>query len=113
MIRFITCLLLLLAVPAQAEQPAPVPTSNQSVVIATGNTFQTVLAASSRRALEIQNNNATDACWVFVGSGSPTKATSILLNSGGSYTRYYPFTPSDTIQATCATTNDTLYIGVE
>lgn len=90
-------------------------TTNASVVIATGNTFQTVLTAlpagnSQRRSLTIENNNTSDSCWVFVGAGTATKGTSILLTSGGSYTRYYPYVPSDAIQATCATTSDTLYV---
>jgi hypothetical protein len=32
------------------------------------------------------------------------------LVAGGSYTRYYPYVPSDEIEGTCATTSDTLYI---
>lgn len=92
-------------------------TTNSSVVIATGNTFQTVLAAvtntNQRRSLTIENNNASDSCWLFIGAGAATKGTSILLTSGGSYTRYYPYVPSDAIQATCATTSDTLYIDVQ
>lgn len=91
-------------------------TVNASATIATGNTFQTVLASNfgtttPRQALTIENNNTgSDNCWVYVGSGSPTKATSILLIPGGSYMRYWPFVPSDAIQATCASTNDTLYV---
>jgi hypothetical protein len=89
-------------------------TTNVPVIIATGNTFQTILAAvtnnNQRRSLTIQNNNATDSCWLFVGGGSATKGTSILLLPGGSYTRYYPYIPSDAIQATCTTTSDTLYV---
>jgi hypothetical protein len=92
-------------------------TTNSSAVITTGNTFQTVLAALSqgtaRRSLTIENNNATDSCWVFVGSGSATKATSILLLAGGSYARYYPYVPSDAIQATCASNSDTLYVDTQ
>jgi hypothetical protein len=97
--------------PALAQAPQGFGTLNSSVVIATGNTFQTVLAANSkRRSLTIQNNNATDSCWVYVGpTASATKGTSILLASGQSYIRYYPYTPSDVIAATCATTSDTLY----
>ena len=104
-----------LALSGQAEAQTTAATTNCSVTIATGSTFQQVLAAvaappATRRSLTIQNNNAADSCWVFVGpSGSATKATSILLTFGGSYTRYYPYVPSDAIQATCATTNDTLY----
>lgn len=91
-------------------------TVNGSVVITTGNTFQTILSAvtnNSRKALTIQNNNASDSCWVFVGAATPTKATSILLLAGGSYARYWPFVPSDVIQATCATSSDTLYVDTQ
>ena len=90
-------------------------TVNASVVIAIGGTFQTVLASTlgtstPRKALTIENNNATDSCWVYLGSGSATEGTSILLLAGGSYSRYWPFVPSDAIKATCANTSDTLYV---
>ena len=102
--------------PAPAFSGAPVNRSTliTAVVIASGNAFQTVMAAQNstiqRQALTIENNNASDSCWIFPGSGTPTKATSILLLPGGSYTRYWPFVPSDAIQATCANTSDTLYV---
>jgi hypothetical protein len=102
--------------PAPAVSGAPVnrSTVNTAVVITTGNTFQTILAArgstTQRQAITIENNNASDSCWLFIGSGTATKATSILLLPGGSYTRYWPFVPSDAFQATCTTTNDTMYL---
>lgn len=94
-------------------------TTNSSVVITAGNTFQTALAAitqnNQRRSLTIQNNNASDNCWVVVGGvlGSATKGIAILLLPGGSYTRYYPYVPADAIHATCATTSDTLYVDIQ
>src|SRR6202035_1060263 len=105
------------ACPAQAQngntQGAPVTgvpinrsTVNGSVAITTGNTFQTILSSNlgtttQRQALTIQNNNkTTDNCWIFLGSGTATKATSILLTPGLPYQRYFPFVPSDAIQAT-------------
>jgi hypothetical protein len=92
-------------------------TQNGSVTITTGNTFQTILTAitqnNQRRSLTIANNNATDSCWLFIGSGSATKATSILLLPGGSYTRYSSYIPSDAIQATCSTTSDSVYVDVQ
>jgi hypothetical protein len=92
-------------------------TTNGSTTIATGNTFQTVLTALSagaqRRSLTIQNNNTTDSCWIFIGSGAATKATSIVLLAGISYQRYYPYVPSDAIQATCVTTGDSIYIDTQ
>lgn len=108
---------LCLAMPASA-QTINATTTNGSVVIATGNTFQTILAAlgtppAIRRSLTIENNNSTDSCWVFIGSGAATKALSILLLPGGSYTRYFPYVPSDAIQATCTTTSDTIYLDMQ
>lgn len=108
---------LVFASPAFAQAPQMRATVNGSVVIAAGNTFQTVLAAAAspvrRNSLTIQNNNAADSCWLFIGGGSATKGTSILLLAGGSYTRYSPFIPSDAIQATCAATSDTLYVDTQ
>lgn len=106
--------------PAPAYSGAPVnrSTVNGSVIITTGNTFQQVLASNfntttQRQALTIANNNATDSCWIYFGSGTPTKGTSILLLAGGSYSRYWPFVPSDIIQATCASNSDTLYVDTQ
>lgn len=90
-------------------------TLNSSATITAGNTFQTVLAAQTsitqRQSLTIQNNNtSSDNCWVFVGSGTASEAKSILLQPGQSYTRYWPIVPNDAIQATCASTSDTIYV---
>jgi hypothetical protein len=92
-------------------------TTNGSATITAGNTFQKVLSAAvypaGRRSLTIENNNAADNCWIAFGIGitaaNATKAESILLLPGGSYTRYAPFIPSDEIEATCASNSDTLY----
>jgi hypothetical protein len=103
---------LLLAGPASAQTVAQ--TTNSSAVIATGSTFQTVLSAvtltGQRRSLTINNNNPTDSCWLFLGSGTATKGKSILLLAGATYARYAPYIPSDEVQATCATSADTLYL---
>lgn len=110
-------LALCIAVPAFGQTVAP--TTNVPVIIATGNTFQTILTAvtanNQRRSLTIENNNATDSCWIAVGGslGSAAKGTAILLLPGGSYTRYYPYIPNDAIHATCATSSDTLYVDVQ
>ena len=116
-------LLLLFALPAQAQTSHSGSvinrsTLNVSVVITTGGTFQTVLTSilgtsTQRQALTIENNNATDSCNLFIGAGSAAAGTSILLLPGGSYTRYWPYVPSDTFQATCTNTSDTLYIDVQ
>lgn len=109
---------LLLGSPAFAQAPQVRATVNGSIAITTGNTFQQVLAVLAQNArrlsLTIQNNNATDSCWLFIGAtASATKGTSILLVAGASYTRYYPYIPSDNIAATCATTSDTLYVDTQ
>lgn len=123
---FAAAILALFVTQAEADSPPPGlavsgtainrATLNSSAVITTGNTFQTVLASNlgttvQRQALTIENNNATDSCWIYIGPlASATKATSILLLAGGSYTRYWPYVPSDAINATCATSADTLYV---
>lgn len=112
-------LLAALAAPALAQTPAA--TTNGSVVITVGNTFQTVLnvvtISAPRRSLTIENNNATDSCWISFGNGvtaaNATKAKSILLLPGGSYQRYEAYMPADEIEATCTTTNDTLYVDTQ
>lgn len=94
-------------------RPMNLGTVNASAVIATGNTFQSVLAArANRQSLTIENNNTNgDNCWVYVGANaSATKGTAMLLLPGGSYQRYFPYVPNDNISATCATTSDTLYV---
>jgi hypothetical protein len=93
-------------------------TLNASVVITTGGTFQTVLnsiqgTSTQRQALTIENNNTTDSCYLFIGAGSASAGISMLLLPGGSYTRYWPYVPSDAFQATCASNSDTLYIDVQ
>lgn len=97
------------------SRPMSLNTLNSSATITAGNTFQTVLAAkANRQSLTIQNNNTNgDNCWLFIGSSAATKAISILLGPGGSYQRYAPYLPSDAIQATCTTTNDTLYVDTQ
>jgi hypothetical protein len=98
-------------IATQADAQTAIPTTNASITITTGNSFQNLFATigRGRHSLTIQNNNASDSCWIFIGSGTASKATSVLLLAGQSYTRYYPFIPSDVIQATCATSSDTLY----
>lgn len=94
------------------------PTTNGSATITSGNAFQTILAALAgttvRQSLTIQNNNTNgDSCWIHVGTGTPTTGTSILLLTGQAYTRYFPYVPSDAIQATCATTSDVIYVDTQ
>lgn len=116
-------------------------TLNQSVKITAGLTYQNVLPTNIatnangtpevRNALTIQNNNASDSCYLIIGTVAVTPGTtttssnlaiagatitaqqaSILLQAGGSYQRYWPYVPSDAIYGTCATTGDSLYIDV-
>jgi hypothetical protein len=100
---------------AQSQTPAPQPESGNLVTIATGNKFQQIVPSNStgtdRRALTIQNNASNgDNCWVYVGSDKASKDGSVVLAPGKSYDRYWPFVPSDTIQATCASSSDNLYV---
>jgi hypothetical protein len=100
---------LLLGSAAFAQTPTA-PT-NTVVTISTANKFQQILASSGtpRRMLRISNNNNyRDSCWVFVGSGQASKEGSYVVLPGKEYLRYPPFVSSDVIQATCASSSDTL-----
>ena len=96
-------------------------TVNGSGTITAGGTFQQILpsivgnAGVARQAVTIQNNNTgTDACWLHIGTGTPTLANSILLAApSGSYQRYWPNVPSDAMQITCTTTSDTFYLDTQ
>ena len=99
----------LLGSAAFAQTPSA--STNTVVTINTANKFQQVLASSGtpRRMLRISNNNNyRDSCWVFVGSGQASKEGSYEVGSGKEYLRYPPFVSSDAIQATCASSSDTL-----
>jgi len=92
---------------------APTAPTHTVETIGTGSKFQQVLASSrtGRRMLRISNNNTNgDSCWVFVGSGPASKEGSYAVLPGKEYLRYPPFVPSDMIQATCASSSDTLDI---
>jgi hypothetical protein len=72
------------------------PSDNNVVTIATGNSFQQVVGSNSsateRQALIIKNDNTNgDTCWVFFGGDKASKEESVILDSGGSYVRYWPF----------------------
>jgi hypothetical protein len=102
-------IVLLMGSSALAQAP-PAPTDTV-VTIETGNKFQQILPASGteRRMLRISNNNTNGhSCWVFVGSGPASKEGSYAVLPGKEYLRYPPFVPSDAIQATCASSSDTL-----
>lgn len=107
------------------------PTTAWSAKITTGLTYQQLLSqGNARRSVTIQNNNASDACYITVGgpvaAGNTTSTSvtingvsmtaqqaSILLSAGQAYTRYYPFPPNDVILGTCATTGDSIYVDTQ
>jgi hypothetical protein len=120
----------------RGEANATLPTTNSSVKVATGLTYQTILTASrTRHSLTIQNNNVggTDTCYILFGtglaitSGSTTTSSnitvagatvtaaqaSIILAVGASYTRYFPDIPPEAIFGTCTTTADSIYVDVQ
>lgn len=115
---------------------------NHSVTITTGNTFQTVLTAttlvpggqtsSPRRTLKIQNNNTnTDNCFiddtglVKAGNTTSTNVTTVdsntitaaqasdLLSPGGSEYYSWPIVPNGVIVATCAGNGDSIKISIQ
>jgi hypothetical protein len=116
-VTFISLAYALSSSPTFAQQISqtsvpPAPT-HKSVTIVIGNKFQQVLNASTTalRMLRIGNNNTNDdSCWVFVGSGQASKDASYAVPPGKEYLRYAPFVPSDAIQATCASSSDTLEV---
>lgn len=86
-----------------------------TVVITTGSGFQQILASTltttPRRSLTVQNNNLSDNCWVFIGAlANATTARSALLLPGASYSRFWPYVPSDAISGNCNTTGSTMYV---
>jgi hypothetical protein len=101
----------LLIESAAFAQTPPAPAT--IVAIYAGNKFQQILLSSgtARQMLRIKNNNTNgDSCWVFIGSGGASKESSYLVTPGEEYLRYPPFVSSDVIQATCASSSDTLEV---
>lgn len=118
--------------PVFAQTPSMLAaTTPQPIKITTGNTFQVALSSvttsNQRRSLTIQNNNASDSCYLLIGgpwTNGDTLSTSRTINSvsltgqqgaivlpaGQAYTRYFPYVPADQILATCATAGDSLYV---
>jgi hypothetical protein len=99
---------------AQGQTPAQ-QQPGSLVTIVTGNKFQQIVppstAGTERRALTIQNKSANDdSCWVYIGTSRPSKENSFELAPGKSLVRYWPFVPSDSIQATCVSSSDKLYV---
>jgi hypothetical protein len=90
------------------------PSEHCQITIVTADKFQQVLPpnkanAPQRRAFTIENTNKNgDSCWVYLGSQSASKEGSQKITAGELYVRYWPFVPSDAIQATCASGSDTL-----
>ena len=71
-----------------------------------------------RRSITIQNNmTTTDSCWIYLGTTTAANTAgigaAILLAPGQAYTRYFPYVPSDAIQATCGGTTRTLYVDTQ
>ncbi len=128
---------------AQGIPDAGVPVNRSTINLSAKMTatlqYQQVLpnilgTSTPRQALTIQNNNASDSCYLVIGqiplagvaqitNGVATTASitvngvsvtaiqaSILLTAGGSYNRYWPYVPSDAIYAACANSGDSLYV---
>jgi hypothetical protein len=100
-----------LPVNASVNATAASATTIENGTVTTGGTFQQISAANtSRKSFEFQNNNASDACYVYFGTtGSATTAKSIKIVAGGYYLRSVGNIPGDAIQTTCASTSDTFY----
>jgi len=135
MAGFYYCLMLgaaLVCMPFDALAQANRSSLNYSQMIATGNTYQQLRPQENRSAIEVQNNNTADNCYVFVGAnvvtaGTTTTSTnvtvagntltaahaSILLVPGQSWSRYFPYVPNDPVFGTCALATDSLYVVIQ
>lgn len=126
------CLAMLLSVSAAFAQSSPRLTRPFPIKITAGLTFQVLgPLGESRQSLTIQNNNdPTDNCYMIIGgpwqAGDTTttartingvsmtaRQASILLQPGGSYSRYYPYVPSDQLLVTCASPGDSVYADLQ
>jgi hypothetical protein len=141
-IKLILLCLLLGISPAWSQafvrgQAQTLPSTNSSVIITTGLTYQLLLAASTtRHSLTIENNqtSGTDLCYILYGSNvtvvagtTTTSSTSIVTGASSltaaqvsitigpqqAFTRYWPNIPQEAIYVTCATTSDSLYADVQ
>lgn len=114
-------------VAGACAQTTPLSSTPKSKSIASGLTFQLLADSANRRVIEIENNNttSTENCWVLVGgpwqAGDTTASVrsidgasitaskdAWLLQPGGSFTRYYPYIPSDPILVTCTNAGDSV-----
>jgi hypothetical protein len=130
--RIIAALAALWLCVSAAQAQSNRGTLNWSAKITTGNTFQTLRPAEQRWSITIQNNNASDNCYLIVGGNQVTPGTTtvgtnvttgggtvtaqqaaILLTPGLPWQRYYPYVPNDAIYATCASTGDSLYVDTQ
>jgi hypothetical protein len=127
--------------PGTSSIPTNVVTTNGSVTITTGLTYQQILSTPandlSLGSLFFQNNqiSGTDTCWIIIDvtvgnqivAGTTTTSTlvtvggnmvtagsvSIILVPGQLFLRTYPILPGDAVFATCATTGDTLFVATQ
>jgi hypothetical protein len=128
---WIIFVLFLCLLPRLADaQTSAINTTNGSVKITTGLTYQQIFPANAQRnSLTFENNNttSTENCWINVDgtvAAGNTTATSVTVNgvsmtaaqasiligpNGGSYTRYFPHMPNGIIVGTCTTTGDSIY----
>lgn len=114
---------------AFAQTPSQLATSNQSISITAGNTYQAISpSGQSMKSLTIQNTNTSDNCFIEISgivavgntlttavtiTGKPASTAqhvSILLGPGQSYSRYAPYIPTGPIVGTCAVTGDSIYV---
>lgn len=115
---------------ALAQSTTPGSLTNHSQPVATGNTYQQLLAAAVHKSVSIQNNNATDTCEIdptgTVNGGDTTSTSktiggktltaiqvSIELLPGQAWTRYYPYIPNNAIVGTCSSSSDSIYVDTQ
>jgi hypothetical protein len=125
----------LLTSPALAQQASQLPSTNQSIVITTANTFQAITVSGlAMRSLTIENNNPPphtnpDNCWIDITglvtpgmtlstmvtppgrSAMTAERASIMLIPSEFYQRItLPHLPTGPITGTCDTAGDSIYV---
>jgi hypothetical protein len=119
-----------------ASESLNAPTTNGTVTITQGLTYQTVFTPGATGPQELIFQNAQisgdDICFILFGQnivsqivpGTTTTSTnltingntvtaggaSLILNPGQPYARLFPLVPGDVIFGTCTTTGDSLYV---
>lgn len=95
--------------------PQAATTTNANSTVATGGTFQQIVASNtSRQSFDFQNRSGNgDNCYLFFGSAAASIAASIKVLDGQEYIRSTGVVPSDKISVTCDTNGDAYWAATQ